>query len=238
MNGWQSYGMYNESPGFGSQVLWRPNGNLSILSNNYYGRDTQNLPDRLRFHTDNSLQVKYLDRPENFLSKAAFSLTGDLGFESGEGVSGFGGDSSTRQYFGGFMFYNRTWFSHDKFALTLGGGAMTNPGRYLVLIPPIQSSTTGPSGGANSVTGTSGYFPVSPGLPFKAWDSTITFDYMPEDYITFRMEFCHRFANVPYFVGKGGITSPDGWNTTNNTGWEPDLVKSEDRLNLAMLVRF
>ena len=26
INGWQSYGMFNESPGFGMQVLWRPTG--------------------------------------------------------------------------------------------------------------------------------------------------------------------------------------------------------------------
>ena len=39
VNGWQSYGMFNSAPGFGVQVLWRPDGSLSVLSNNYYGTD-------------------------------------------------------------------------------------------------------------------------------------------------------------------------------------------------------
>ena len=39
------------------------------------------------------------------------------------------------------MLYNRSWFDNDKFALTLGGGAMNNPGRYLVLLPPINGAT-------------------------------------------------------------------------------------------------
>jgi len=47
----------------------------------------------MRIHTDDSIQVKYLDRPESFLSKAAFSVTIDAGCQYGGGVSrtcGFG----------------------------------------------------------------------------------------------------------------------------------------------------
>jgi hypothetical protein len=32
------------------------------------------------------------------------------------------------------------WFKHDLYAFTLGGGAMDNPGRYLVLLPPINGA--------------------------------------------------------------------------------------------------
>src|SRR5262245_16140335 len=32
VNGWQSYGKFNGKPGLGMQVLWRPNGSLSLLS--------------------------------------------------------------------------------------------------------------------------------------------------------------------------------------------------------------
>ena len=42
-----------------------------------WGADTLGNPDRMRIHTDDSIQVKYLDRPESFLSKAAFSVTID-----------------------------------------------------------------------------------------------------------------------------------------------------------------
>jgi hypothetical protein len=43
------------------------------------------------------------------------------------------------------------------------------------------------------------YFTENPGDPFKAWDASGTFDWMPSQYITSRWEFDHRAANVPYF---------------------------------------
>jgi hypothetical protein len=57
------------------------------------------------------------------------------------------------------------------------------------------------------------YFTGNPGDPFKAWDTSLTFDWMPSQYITFRTEYGYRAANVPYFSGHGGITPPGG-----NTG--------------------
>src|SRR5579864_7507923 len=41
INGWQSYGRLNHLPGLGLQVLWRPNGSVSLVFNNYFGKDTQ-----------------------------------------------------------------------------------------------------------------------------------------------------------------------------------------------------
>ena len=239
INGWQSYGRFNNRPGFGMQILWRPNGKWSILGNQYLlGEDALATPGRVRYHTDDSIEYKYYDDPTGFLSKAAFSLTGDLGCEHGGGVSCWGNsDKGPKQSFIGFMFYNRFWFHKDRFGLTLGGGKINNPGRYLVLLPPIN--------GANAASGTP-YFTENPGDPFKAWDTSATFDYMPSQYITFRWEIDHRAANVPYFSGRGGITPPGG-----NTGapgsivtlpsgatWSPDLRRDENRLNLAILVKF
>ena len=74
INGWQSYGVFNNVPGVGSQLTWRPNGNLDVISNNYYvGKDTLGNPDRKRMHTDDSIQVKYYDNPEGLFDMAAFS---------------------------------------------------------------------------------------------------------------------------------------------------------------------
>ncbi len=234
-NGWQSYGKFNKRPGVGGQILWRPSGKWSILGNQYaLGRDTLGVSGRTRFHTDNSVQYKYYDKPETFISKAAFSLTVDAGCESGGGVSCFGnGKSGPKQSFLGFMFYNRLWFRKDLYALTLGAGAINNPGRYLVLLPLIN--------GATAASGTP-YFTENPGDPFKAWDSSATFDYMPSQYITFRWEYNHRATNVPYWSGAGGITPPGG-NTFGCLGclvpdWTPDLRKRENRLNMAILVKF
>ena len=87
-NGWQSYGRFNSRPGLGFQILWRPNGWLSVLGNQYaLGEDALNTPGRVRYHTDDSIEIKYYDNKERFLDKAAFSLTGDMGCEHGGGVS-------------------------------------------------------------------------------------------------------------------------------------------------------
>ena len=244
INGWQSYARFNNRPGFGFQLLWRPNGWLSVLGNQYMlGEDALNTPGRVRYHSDNSIQIKYYDNPERFIDKAAFSLTGDIGCEHGGGVSCAGNSAKgPKQDFLGFMLYNRLWFNNDKYGLTVGGGRINNPGRYLVLLPPIN--------GATAATGTP-YFTENPGDPYKAWDASATFDWMPSQYITWRWEYNYRGASVPYFSGPGGVTPPASLCATpvigNNIcgspgamvpGWAPDLRKVENRLNMAILVKF
>ena len=234
INGWQSYGKFNNRPGIGGEILWRPNGSVSIVANQYaLGADTLGNKNRIRYHTDDSIQVKYYDNPSRLMDKAAFSLTVDAGCETGGGVSCFGnGSSGPKQSFLGFMEYDRFWFHKDLFAFTVGGGAIDNPGRYLVLLPPIN--------GATAITG-SPYFTENPGDPFKGWDVSGTFDYMPSQYITFRWEYNHRASNVPYWSGTGGIT-PIGGNTGNPAalvpGFTPDLRKRENRSTIAILVKF
>ena len=66
-----------------------------------------------------------------------------------------------KQSFLGYMLYNRLWFHKDRYGFTLGGGKINNPGRYLVLLPPIN--------GATAASGTP-YFTENPGDPYKAWD--------------------------------------------------------------------
>lgn len=61
---------------------------------------------------------------------------------------------------------------------------------------------------------------------------------MPDQFVTFRAEYNHRQSDQNYFAGPGGISSGDGLNNHADPSFVPDLVKSEDRINLAMLVRF
>jgi len=247
VNGWQSYGRFNNRPGIGMQILWRPIGWLSVLGNQYMlGEDALNTPGRVRYHTDDSIQIKYYDNPERFLDKAAFSLTGDMGCEHGGGVSCAGNSAKgPKQSFLGYMLYDRLWFDNDRYGLTIGGGQINNPGRYLVLLPPIN--------GATAASGTP-YFTENPGDPYKAWDISGTFDWMPSQYITFRWEYNHRAANVPYFSGSGGVTPPGGnqgtagsfvclsgftaCNGSPTNTWFPDLRKTENRATIAILVKF
>jgi hypothetical protein len=232
VNGWQSYGKFNTAPGLGLQILWRPTGWFSILGNQYAGQDDLGTPGRARVHTDDSVMVKYYEDQTQIVSKAAASLTVDAGCEWGNGVTCNNGNAATpSQFFVGFMVYNRLWFLHDQFGLTVGGGAINNPGRYLVLLPPIN--------GATAETG-SPYFPESPGDQFKAWDMQISADYSPVPFVTFRVEYNHRAASVPYFSGHEGVTPPGGNNgnpTQLVSGWAPDLVPTEDRITFALLVK-
>ena len=230
INGWQSYGRFNTKPGLGGQIKWTPTSYINVISNNYgYGEDDPGIHGRTRFHTDNSIEVKYYDRPYSFIDKMAVSLTADAGCESGAGVACTGlanhkpfvAATSTspatpyyKQSFLGWMLYNRTWFKKDRYALTLGGGQVDNPGRYLVLLPNIN--------GATAVTG-SAYFPEDPGQPFHAEDGTVTWDFMPRQYITFRTEYGYRHSDVPYWAGRGGSTPPGG-TTSASIGNPADFV--------------
>ncbi len=261
INGWQAYGSANHTPGVGGQVKWTPAGWINVISNNYgVGEDDLFTPGRRRIHTDNSVEVKYFDQPENSLDKMAFTLTGDMGCEYGAGVSCHGDTSGgPKQSFIGYMAYNRFWFHNDLFAMTVGGGQINNPGRYLVLLPPINGET------AITAATNSPYFTENPGNPFKAWDSSYTFDYMPKQYITFRWEYDYRHANVPYWTGRGGITPPGGNNGSPEdyacisgassgqmtlaaaevacgggigSVWFPDLRKDQSFIDMDILVKF
>lgn len=241
INGWQSYGRFNKMPGFGGNITWIPNSSIKLITNNYYGTDAAGLPNRKRFHSDNSILVRYFNRPNSKkINKAAFSLTADFGSEKGDGVNGFQKSDTINgpsQYFASCMFYNRIWFAQGKLAWTIGGGLMTNPGRYLVLYPTGEAS---PLPDPNNPTTTEGAFPFSanPGDQFKAWDCSTNIDIMPNQSITFRVEYVHRSANVHYFAGAGGVTSQTGYTTTAlDPAWRPDLRKSENRIILALIFR-
>jgi hypothetical protein len=291
INGWQSYGSANSRKGLGGQIKWTPRPWVNVISNNYgLGHDDLYIPNRGRVHTDDSIEIKYYDKPMKTLDKMALSFTGDMGCEFGpstitssgvylQGVgckgdtkdkNSIGGDYfkagiNPKQSFIGYMLYNRMWFKKDRYGLTVGGGQINNPGRYLVLDPPINGET------AESAAINAPYFTGNPSDPFKAWDSSITFDYMPSQYITFRWEYDYRHASVPYWTGRGGMTPPGsgGEPYTNNgypqffacndgnssmqetlsaaqtacgaqgsTVWFPDLRKDEQFIDMAIMVKF
>ncbi|HEY2471553.1 MAG TPA: outer membrane beta-barrel protein [Terracidiphilus sp.] len=262
INGWQSYGSANSRKGLGGQVRWTPYPWINIVSNNYgLGHDDLYVPKRSRIHTDNSVEIKYYDKPEKTLDKMAFTFTGDLGCEFGGGVSCHGDTSGgPKQSFLGYMLYNRTWFKKDLHAVTIGGGQINNPGRYLVLLPPINGET------ASSAAISSPYFTENPGDQFKAWDTSLTYDYMPKQWLTWRFEYDHRHSSVPYWSGHGGITPPaflgapygsnngspteyacmdgspspviSGCGGSHGPTWFPDLRRDENLIDIDLLVKF
>jgi hypothetical protein len=258
VNGWQSYAKYNGHRGLGGQILYMPAEKLKLVFNNYgNGTDDLGVPGRSRIHTDDSVEYRYFSQPGSTgLSKAAFSLTGDAGCEYGAGVTCHGGKGGPKQSFLGTMFYDRYWFDKDQYAVTIGGGIMNNPGRYLTLLPPID--------GATAATGTP-YFTENPGDKARMYDATLNFQWMPKQYITWWMEAGYRHSDVPYWTGRGGITPPGGNNNNPadyacSTGadsgsgvlaqaelncgggirsvWFPDLREGQATVSAGVMVKF
>jgi hypothetical protein len=262
INGWQTYAKYNGREGVGGQILWRPTTNLDFVWNTYtLGRDTLGNDNRSRYHEDDSQEWKYYENPNKFMHRAAFTVTEDVGCETGgsavpgQGVvctHGYVHGRGPSQNFMGIMAYHRWWFDNERFAAEIGGGVVDNPGRYLALLPPIN--------GANATSGTP-YFPEAPGLPFRGYDFQIGFDYFPSQWVTWHVEWTQRGANAPLFAGPGGMTPPGGNNGSpqyfacndgtsagtatmspglcgNDGGvWQPDLVKQERRWIFALMVK-
>ena len=199
-----------------------------------------------RVHEDDSVVWKYFDARGMGgagLSKMALSYTVDIGCQYGGGIGCTGGKN--KDNFFGMMLYNRAWFHDDLYAITLGGGFMNNPGRYLALTPPIN--------GATAATG-SPYFTQQPGQKLFQWDTQLNLQYMPRDWITWWTEATFRHSDVPYWSGQGGVTPPGGNNgspgscvgggsnsTTGNcdvSDWFPDLRTREVVVGAGVLVKF
>jgi hypothetical protein len=277
INGWQSYAKFNSNPGVGGQILWIPNDSFKLVFNSYavgednlaYGSGVPNnggdpnapigLPNPsapyinyahvTRVHEDDSVLYKYYDGHGGDgpgISRAAFSLTVDIGCEYGGGVHCSHGPNKAN--FFGAMAYNRIWWDHDRLALTLGGGFMNNPGRYLALVPPIN--------GATAASGTP-YWTENPGQKLYQWDAQLNLQYMPKDWITWWTEVTFRHSDVPYWGGPGGVTPPLGNNGSpsslvcNNGSpmgadaclgeggmWFPDLRTREVIWGAGILVKF
>ena len=233
LNGWQSYNSFSRSPGLGSSTYWRPNENVQLVMNYYLGRDTQN-PDtlgnqsnRIRFHHDNSIVYRYFKNANSGkISQCALSINSHYGFQRGLDK----GDTITsKQHFMyGTSVANRIWFNKNKVALTLRGDYLANGGTYLAFTPSPVTPSAYTDGFASD--------------PYKALEilqGTATLDIMPNDYVTFRFEYGYRQANMPYFTGHKGTTSPSGWTngpTTVGT-WKPDLRKTENRFTVAVNIR-
>ena len=228
LNGWQTYNSWSKNPGLGNSNYFRPNENLQLAANFYYGNDSKSGTTELskirRFHHDNSVVYRYYkNRSGNRkgISQAAFCINTHYGFQSGDGVK------AKDNYMTGGSVANRIWFNKNKLALTLRGDYVTNPGGYLAFSPAAPAAMPNDYETA-----------ISSGKKLKMTQLAATFDVMPNDHVTFRFEYDHRSSNVPYFAGPGGTTSQTGFITDPvDPTWKPDLRRTENRLILAVNFR-
>lgn len=227
LNGWQSYNSWSNHPGIGNSNYYRPNENLQLVANFYYGKDsksgTPELSNIMRFHHDNSIVYRYF-KPENKkrgLSQAAFSMNNHYGFQQGDGVK------AKDNFMAGTSFVNRLWFNDNKIGLTTRFDYVTNPGGYLSFNPAQSGSIPNDYEVA-----------ISNGEKLNMKQLSATLDFMPSDFVTFRIEYAYRNSNIPYFTGSGGTTSQTGFsNDVLDPTWKADLVKNENRIILAVNFR-
>lgn len=241
INGWQTYNSYSKSPGIGSSTYWRPNENMQYVLNFYLGRDTQN-PDtlgnqsnRIRFHHDNSVVGRYYKKPlSNRISQAALSINTHYGFQSSKVVNDI--VKPNQNFMAGGSIANRVWFNKNKSALTLRGDYMTNQSVVNgVNSEPYLAFTPAAKGGKPSNYDAA----IANNEKLKLFQFTSTFDIMPNDFITFRLEYSYRKSSIPYFTGSGGTTSASGWTNgpTPLLPWAADLKKTENRVTFAVNFR-
>jgi hypothetical protein len=204
MNGWQSYGNWNKAPSAGMATRWSPREALSLMLNLYVGNDTRNDESRIRFHSDHSIVGRYYHEPESgFLSKAAFSINNHAGFESGGAGTGL-----EDAHMVGTSIANRFWFARDTYALTVRAEAISNKGRYLAQYPAPG-------------------FASGNGEDLRMLGLTVTGEVMPTDFLSFRAEMVARRSSVPFFAGRRGTTSPDGFQDTADPSFVPDVSRGQ-----------
>lgn len=227
LNGWQTYNSWSKSPGIGNSNYYRPHENIQLVANFYLGRDSRNpdgsLSDVVRFHHDNSVVYRFY-RPKNKkqgISQAAFSLNNHYGFQNGSGVS------RKSNFMAGSSLAHRIWWNDNRLALTTRADYVTNPGSYLAFTP--AQTTTTPNNYEIAMTN---------GEKLRLFQTSATFDWMPNDFVTFRLEYNYRKSNVPYFAARGGTTSPTGFaDAPVPDNWTADLKKEEHRLIFAINFR-
>lgn len=213
VNGWQTYGKFNDAFGVGYLINWRPNANLSLTNSVYKGSEEPADEDSDRFYTDNYVQWRYYQNPRAIIKSSSISIVLDWGYEK-RGDTDKAGENGPMY---GTSISNRFEFS-QKWASTLRYDYYYDKTMALIIQPPRASDGAGAA-------------PITyPDGPFKGAGYTATLDFTPSPWLIYRLEFMHREANFPFFSGHGGITSGTGLKTSPQTGFVPDLRNSDDRL--------
>ncbi len=241
LNGWQSYNGFSKGPGIGWSNYIRPNENLQLVANFYYGHDSQYMDTlgsnskRYRFHHDNSVVARYYHNKESKgISQAALSFNSHYGFQGNNQKN----DTlkSNQNFFTGVSVANRIWFNKNKLGFTLRGDYLNNQS----VINGVNTSPYLAFTPAAAGTVPNDYdIAMAQNKKLEIFQFTTTFDIMPNDHVTFRLEYVHRESSIPYFAGHGGTTSPSGYINGPQTQipWKADLKKHEDRITVAVNFR-
>jgi Putative beta-barrel porin-2, OmpL-like. bbp2 len=206
VNGWQTYGQWQEAKSGGYLLNWRPSERFLLANVVYVGQTEATDSGAIRYYTDNYAQLQYYKSKDGFFSSSAVCVVADVGYQE-RSLAPSGGMT-------GYSLTHRTEFGGD-WALTLRGDLYYDPTRAVTNNLPIGSPYPMPDGKAS----------------FLGGGFTATVDYLPSPWLLARLEYAHRASNVPFFSGPDGITGngPDG-TIGNVRTFTPDLVESDDRI--------
>ncbi len=214
VNGWQTFGQWQEGRAGGFLWNWRPNERFSLSSTVYAGQEVPLDSKASRWYTDNYAQYQYYKSSAGLIRSAAIAVVADLGYD----YRGGGARDGVRT---GESLSNRVELE-GNFAWTIRGDYYYDESQAVVAGFPI----------------TSAYARPFQDQPFSGGGATTTFDYWPSPWTLFRLEYMHRAANIPFFSGHGGITGPAGIQpTTAGAAFTPALRKSDDRIVLNVTLR-
>ncbi len=214
VNGWQTYGQWQETKSGGYILNWRPTERFIVANVLYVGQTSPVDPGAIRYYTDNYAQLQYFKSPQGFVTSSGICLVADVGYQARTLAPGgpMGGASIT----------HRTEV-RGGWAVTVRGDVYYDKTRAVTPQLPVSAPYNMPE-----------YVMPDANSPFLGGGFTGTLDYLPSPWLLWRLEYAHRFANVPFFSGHGGITGngPDGTVNTapNAPPFTPDLVKTDDRI--------
>jgi len=170
VNGWQTYGQWQEAKSGGYLLNWRPTERFIIANVIYVGQTSPVDAGAIRYYTDNYAQLQYFKNPEGFVKSSALCLVADLGYQARTLAPG-----------GGMLGSSVTHRTEVKggWAVTLRADLFDDPTRAVTPQLPAGSPYTMPDGTK----------------PFLGGGFTATLDYLPSPWLLARLEYAHRQAN-------------------------------------------
>ena len=215
VNGWQTFGQWQEGRAGGFLWNYRPTSRFSVSSTVYAGQEAPTDSKSSRWYTDNYAQLQYARSTTGLLRSAAVAVVGDLGYDyrSGgarDGVRAGGSLSHRLELLGDVAWTLRADYYFDE-------------SQAVVTSFPITSAYTRPF----------------QDRAFSGGGLTTTLDYWPGPWTLLRLEYMHRAANIPFFSGHGGITGPGGVAPTSTPAvpFTPDLRRTDDRVVVNVTLR-
>jgi hypothetical protein len=210
VNGWQTYGQWQEAKSGGYLWNWRPNERFSVSNVLYIGQTSPDDSGAIRYYTDTYAELQYFKRPpESFFTSSAVCLVADFGYQARTSPSPSGPMT-------GVSLTDRTEFG-TFWAVTFRGDMYYDETRAVTTTLPVGSPYT-----LRDAT-----------KAFLGGGFATTLDFLPSPWLIWRLEYIHRAANVPFFSGHGGITGngPDGQvDPLTVKTFVPDLRQSDDRI--------